>query len=182
MGPTGDTSAVATQAPDSGSVGDLGSVDPQVQEVAVLTDLFAQAIADDPRFSDVFIVDLVVRGHKGTRVVEAFVDGDESVTIDRIASVSRMLGSYLDQHPDLIKGAFRLEVSSPGPKRSLLVPRQYQKHVGRTLSLRCDHDSGKRTTGVLASVDEDGVTLDVDGRQETIKYNQILEGKVALPW
>ena len=158
------------------------SVDSGARDASTLREAFDQALRDDDRFDDVFIVDLVVRGHKGTRVVETFIDGDESLTIDRVATASRMLGNYLDQHADLIDGAFRLEVSSPGPKRSLLVPRQYRKHVGRTLTLRCDRESNSRTTGVLTSVDEEGITLEVGDEQETITYNQIIEGKVALPW
>lgn len=177
MVPAGDIAAAAGPSEDA-----RGVVDAAAREALSLRELFEQALGEDSRFEDVFIVDLVVRGHKGTRVVETFIDSDESLTIERVAAASRMLGNYLDQNPDLIDGAFRLEVSSPGPKRSLLVPRQYRKHVGRTLTLRCDRDSNARTTGVLTSVDEEGITLEVGGEQETITYNQILEGKVALPW
>lgn len=137
------------------------------------------SLAGDPRFEDVFVVDVVVRGHTGTRVVEVFLDGDAGLTIDQISQISRHLRGESAIQQLLVEG--RMEVSSPGPRRSLLKPRQYQKHVGRKLKLTLADSAGK-TSGVLKSVTDSTILLEVGTELVTIEFNQIVEGKVALPW
>lgn len=144
-----------------------------------VTELVEATLAEDSAFGDVFVVDVVVRGHSGTRVVEVFLDGDVGLTIDRISQMSRRLRT--DARFQRMMDDGRIEVSSPGPKRSLLLPRQYRKHIGRALSLTLANSQGKKK-GVLKSVTDAAILIEVGAELVTIEFNQIVEGKVALPW
>jgi ribosome maturation factor RimP len=136
---------------------------------------------------DLFVVDVAVRGAEGRRVVEVFVDGP-GAGIDAIAEVSRRLSFLLDAE-DLVAGSYRLDVSSPGADRPLVDPRQFPRHVGRTLrvSYRADaNDPGEEVTltGILRAADDAGLMLEVPGRDDTVRiaHDTIRDARVVLPW
>ena len=110
---------------------------------------------EEGRCGEYYLVDLEV---SPTRHIGVFVDGDEGVSLDACAQISRILESILDQEPSL-GGIYELEVSSPGVNRPLKFLRQYLKHVGRTL--RVELISGGIVEGLLTSTGHDTITLDV---------------------
>jgi ribosome maturation factor RimP len=129
-----------------------------------------------------FVVDVQVRGHQGARMVEVFVDSEEGAGIDAIAATSRQLGFLLDTE-DLVKGRYQLNVSSPGADRPLTEPRQFPRHVGRTLEvLRGPEDARERASGTLLRVSEEGIELEIDGEPAEIAFADLAEARVKLPW
>ncbi len=134
-------------------------------------------------FTPHYLVDVHVRGHWGSRVVEVYVDSDEDAGLDRLAEVSRELGFLLDVE-DVVDGKYTLEVSSPGADRPLVLPRQYRKHEGRPLRVKYRLDDTSSTTeGTLRTAGEEAIELAAapdDVRR--IPYEAIEEGKVLLPW
>jgi ribosome maturation factor RimP len=141
-----------------------------------LKDLADEVAAD----RDAFVVDMQVRGQKGSRVIEVFVDSDEGMGTDDLAKLSRELGFLLETE-DLVKGKYNLDVSSPGADRPLVLPRQYAKHVGRTLAVQTGDEEEARA-GTLTAVRDDSFDLDVEGETETIAFADVTEARVVLPW
>ena len=144
-----------------------------------------RSLADEAAVeADLYVVEIEVRGHKGTRVIDVYVDGDEGVGVDTLKRVSRQLSFLLDTE-DLIDGAYRLNVSSPGADRPLKLPRQYSQHVGRTLMVAYDHSEGNsKQTGTLTEADDQTITLDVPGQDDPVEipHAAIREARVVLPW
>jgi ribosome maturation factor RimP len=131
-----------------------------------------------------FLVDLNVRGHKGTRVLEIYVDGDEDFGHDDIAVISKEIGFLLDVE-DVVDGGYTLEVSSPGIKRPLGHRRQYQKNVGRTLRVRHEPAGEKETilVGELVRATDDAIELEEpSGERHTLAYDDINQARIELPW
>lgn len=133
--------------------------------------------------TDYFLVDLNVRGHKGTRVVEIYVDGDEDFGHDDIATISKEVGFLLDVE-DVVEGSYKLEVSSPGIKRPLTVPRQYEKNVGRTLRVRHElHGDETIDVGTLTRADDTDIEMELpSGERLTLPYSAITQARIELPW
>ncbi|MDX1419551.1 MAG: ribosome maturation factor RimP [Rubricoccaceae bacterium] len=143
-----------------------------------------RALADEAvAGTGLYVVDVEVRGFKGSRVVEVYVDGDDGAGVDAIAEVSRRLGFLFDTE-DLVAGRYTLNVSSPDATRPLTLPRQYPKHVGRTLDVRYAADGEELTArGALAGVGDDALTLELpDGSDLDIPFDAVREARVALPW
>ncbi len=114
---------------------------------------------------DGYVVDVIVRGERGTRIVEIFVDTDEGVTADICAEVSREISAVLDSK-DLIQGRYRLDVSSPGLDRPLKFHRQYQKNINRMLKINYTSDNETKTiTGVLKSVSDSTITIELNNQE-----------------
>ncbi|MEM9996215.1 MAG: ribosome maturation factor RimP [Bacteroidota bacterium] len=150
--------------------------------------LAEQAVAEAAQ--DVYLVDVDVRGFQGSRVVSVYVDADDGIDLDATAAVSRALSAALDRD-DLVKGRYRLDVSSPGADRPLTRVRQMPRHVGRTLAVTYTSDDATSggvavvtTTGVLTAADASAIALDVPGTDAvlSIPADRFIEATVQLPW
>ena len=131
-----------------------------------------------------FLVDVEVRGHKGTRVLEVYVDSKEEFGHDDLAVISKEIGFLLDVE-DVVDGSYKLEVSSPGIKRPLKLPQQYQKNVGRKLRVRYEITNGDEeiVVGDLMNADEDEVELELaSGERLQLSYQSITQARIELPW
>ena len=151
---------------------------PATDSLADRVRAFAVEAAAD---TDLFVVDVEVRGFQGSRVVEVFADSETGAGADDLARLSRSLAFLLDTE-DLVKGRYRLDVSTPGAERPLSDPRQYARHVGRTLALTYDAGEDQLVTvqGELLSVDADALAL--DGQTAPIPFDAVREARVMLPW
>jgi ribosome maturation factor RimP len=127
----------------------------------------------------VYVVEVQVRGRSGSRVVDVYLDSDEGLDVGRLARYSREIG-FLLEAGDVIEGAYRLNVSSPGAERPLRMPRQFTKHVGRTLEVRRGEEEPLR--GVLQAADAEFLTLRLEDSDLRMAFNEIGEARVVLPW
>lgn len=131
---------------------------------------------------DWFVVDVQVRGRKGSRVVEVYLDGDTGVSVDEMATVSRELAFLLDAE-DVIKGKYHLNVSSPGDDRALLLPRQYNRHVGKPLQVLVNREEGGIwLEGENLGVTDDVLTLQTKNGDQLLPLGGVLKARIKLPW
>ena len=123
-------------------------MEPKAQLTAWLEEILA-----DPEFAQLFLVELNVLV---TGRIEVFVDGDTGVDLGACQRISRALEARLDES-QLLGERYTLEVSSPGTRRPMTLPRQFGKHIGRTLAV--DVDDERAVKGRLEAVTPDGITL-----------------------
>ena len=114
-------------------------------------DLINEKITDR---EDLFIVD--VKMHSNGKLV-ILVDGDSGIAIEDCVAISRHVGFHLEEE-NAIEQAYNLEVSSPGIDTPLTQKRQYEKNVGRNISIR-QADNTKRE-GKLIQVTDEGVSIE----------------------
>ena len=65
------------------------------------------------------------------KTLRLYIDKPEGVTIDDCSNVSRHLSDALDLDPEVIEGAYTLEVSSPGLDRPLKSVADFVRNKGR---------------------------------------------------
>ena len=130
-----------------------------------------------------YVVEVSIRGHKGSRVVDIYLDADEGVDVDALAKISREVGFLLDTE-EVIAGKYQLNVSSPGVDRPLQLPRQFRKNVGRELYVRYHADAAEqKVKGKLVGADEEAIELAMpQGEVLRLPYDALVEAKVQLPW
>ncbi|PSQ91589.1 MAG: ribosome maturation factor, partial [Bacteroidetes bacterium QH_2_63_10] len=133
--------------------------------------------------TDYFLVDVEVRGHKGTRVVEVYVDSENEMGHDDLALISKEVGFLLDVE-DVVDGSYKLELSSPGIKRPLTMPQQYRKNVGHTLRVRYeDDDEEEIVVGDLTDADDEMIELELPSAERLqVPYTAITQARIELPW
>jgi len=108
-----------------------------------------------------------------------YIEGDNGVTVDDCATVSRHLASVLDVE-DPIQGEYTLEVSSPGIDRLLFAPEQYTLYVGEPIEvrLRFPFEGRRRFRGWLMGLEGDDVVVRIDDHDFLLPMKQIDKARV----
>lgn len=114
------------------------------------------------------------------------VDGDEGISIQDCVAISRHVGFHLEEE-NTIEQAYNLEVSSPGVGEPLKLIRQYNKNIGRNVSIKLV--GGQKKEGKLLEVSENNVLIEEavkeKGKKATtvqtnVSFNDIIETSVLI--
>jgi ribosome maturation factor RimP len=127
------------------------------------------------------LVELERAGHRARPILRVRIDrpGSEpggGVSVDDCAQVSRELEAVLDAQEDLAT-SYILEVSSPGVERPLRLPRDFERSLGREISVRGYEKlarGSKRLEGVLVGVEGSGGT-------ERLRVRMADETEIEVP-
>jgi ribosome maturation factor RimP len=120
-----------------------------------------------PALSDLgfYLEDVHVATPGNHRILTCIVDGDVSLNLDQVTSVSRVISELLDEAAFMGETPFTLEVTSPGVDRPLTQPRHFKKNADRLLKIiKLD---GSEVTGRILSNSDHDVTLAVSVKKET---------------
>jgi len=128
-----------------------------------ISELVTSAVSD----LGFYLEDVHVATPGSHRIVTCIVDGDASLNLDQVTSVSRVISELLDEAPFMGETPFTLEVTSPGVDRPLTQPRHFAKNVDRLLKIiKLD---GSEITGRILSNSDHDVTLTVAVKKETLE-------------
>lgn len=123
-----------------------------------------------------FLVDTVISGNKNLKKIMIVVDGDQGITIEDCARLSRGLSSLLDEK-ELIGENYTLEVTTPGVDTPLKLKRQYQKNVGRNLKVTLKDKS--QVKGKLVAATDSQIEIAHEEKQN--KKKQEVK-KIEIPF
>ena len=104
--------------------------------------------------------------------------------LDELSRVSRALSELLDEHDDVVDGAYTLEVSSPGINRPLKRPEHFSRFVGKKIRVRTrDMINGRRSfLGELLEVSAEKIAVNQDGARWEIPFSQIDKSNYEHDW
>ena len=112
--------------------------------------------------------------------VRLFIDKEGGVTVDDCADVSRQVSAILDVE-DPIADKYNLEVSSPGLDRPLFTLPQFERYIGQDIAvhLRIPVMERRKWQGKLERIENDMVTLIVDGQEQVLVFSNIQKANVV---
>ena len=112
--------------------------------------------------------------------VRLFIDKEGGVTVEDCATVSRQVSAVLDVE-DPIADKYNLEVSSPGLDRPLFTLNQFERYLGQEilLHLRIPVADRRKWQGQLAKIENDMITLIVDGKEQVLAFGNIQKANVV---
>ena len=114
-------------------------------------------------------------------VLRIFIDRSAAgvVTVDDCATVSHAVSEVLETE-DPIKGNYTLEVSSPGFDRILRKRAHFERFVGARVfaELKLPIEGRRRFAGVLKSVDDDAIVVEVDGQLHNLPLDRIQKARL----
>lgn len=112
--------------------------------------------------------------------VRLFIDKEGGVTVDDCADVSRQVSAILDVE-DPIADKYNLEVSSPGLDRPLFTLPQFERYIGQDIAvnLRIPVMERRKWQGKLERIENDMVTLIVDGQEQVLVFGNIQKANVV---
>jgi ribosome maturation factor RimP len=97
-------------------------------------------------------------------LLRVYIDQEAGITVEDCEKVSHQVSGVLDVE-DPIKGAYTLEVSSPGLDRPLFTRAHFERFIGHDIKLRLSKPLNNRRvfTGLLHSMIDDDIIIIVDG-------------------
>lgn len=112
----------------------------------------------------VSLVDVDFVRESGHDFLRVYIDRAGGVRMEDCETVSRSLGSRLDEL-DFIPGSYILEVSSPGAERVLKKEREFRHFAGRRIdvTLFAPTEFGKKFTGTLLGIQDGIVSIQLEG-------------------
>jgi len=112
------------------------------------------------------------------RMLRVAIDKDGGITMDDIADATREVSRVLDETDLMGERAFTLEVSSPGVDRPLTLPRHWRRNQGRLVKVT--FPEADPVVGRIATTDDSGATLDVEGTERRVEYAEVKKAKVQI--
>jgi ribosome maturation factor RimP len=105
---------------------------------------------------------------------------ESGIGIDDCERVSREVSALLDVE-DPIPSAYTLEVSSPGEDRVLRTRAHFDRFAGSRVlvELKVPRDGRRRYTGMLTSINDVGIELEVDRQPVTVRFDEIEKARLA---
>ena len=99
-------------------------------------------------------------------LLRVYIDSENGIMIDDCEKVSHQLSGVLDVE-EAVHGRYNLEVSSPGLDRPLFTESQFQRYAGQKVKIKLavPLDGHKKLKGVINSVSDGNIILDVDESQ-----------------
>lgn len=123
-----------------------------------------------------FIVEVSAVMKRKPGKILVVLDGDDGVSIEDCANLSRKLSESLDEMPEVDEN-YLLEVTTPGLDQPLKLHRQYKKNIGRVLKVKMKEES-KPAEGTLTAVTDGTITLS----QKSGKGKKAEEKDLTIPF
>jgi ribosome maturation factor RimP len=119
----------------------------------------------------------------GRPTLRVTVDRDGGLDLDTIASTSDKIARRLDLE-DFGEGRYELEVSSPGIEHPLRTRAHYERALGSRVQVKTASpvDEARVHVGVLRSVHDDTIVLDVDGETRAIPSVTVTAARTVADW
>ncbi|MCX5849477.1 MAG: ribosome maturation factor RimP [Deltaproteobacteria bacterium] len=117
-------------------------------------------------------------------IIRLFLDKEGGVTLDDCTNISNQLGDIFDIR-DVIKGAYTLEVSSPGFDRPISRDQDFVKYKGSRVNIKTNVkiEGVKNFHGILVDYIKDGgqemVLIDIAGKIYRIPLPDVAKANLA---
>ena len=126
-----------------------------------------------------FVLDVRVNARMSPPKIVVVVDGDQGITIDECANLSRALSDSIHES-DLMED-YTMEVTTPGIDQPLKLLRQYIKNIGRNMKVELKENEVVR--GKLHEVLTDEIIIETEGKEKSIRsipFDQISKTTVTI--
>ncbi|MPZ69314.1 MAG: ribosome maturation factor RimP [Actinobacteria bacterium] len=128
--------------------------------------------------------DVEMTGRGGSSVLRVFVDADDGVDLDTVATVADELSRALDLK-DPIDTRYTLEVSSPGLERALKEPEHYRLSKGKEVTIKTKEPvvaNSNRVDGVIKDLDDSAVQIETKEGVVAVPFGSVKTARTVFEW
>jgi len=130
--------------------------------------------------ADFFLIAIEYRGDNRNPIIEIFVDNVLGFSAEDCKTISKKIIKFFEEQ-DIIKGKYRLDVSSPGIDRPLKFAGQYQKHLNRNFAIEyIDGEEIIKIESKLVKIINEDFVFRSNNNEVKINFNNIKSAKVLL--
>ena len=123
-------------------------------------------------------IEHLTRGHES--LLRIYIDNDTGINLDDCERVSHQVTGLLDVH-DPIKGAYILEVSSPGFDRPLFTLEHFRRFIGHAVRVQLHEKTAghRKLAGMIKAVHNDSIEVNVEGADYLVKADNIDKARLV---
>ena len=145
------------------------------EEIGKITEM-AEKICEE---NNAYLYDIEMIKEGKNQILRIYIDTQSGISIDECEKISRLISDEMDSK-DYVKGAYNLEVSSPGVERKLKTLRHYEMALSKMIdiTLYAPIDGEKNFTGKLEAADKDNVLLIINEKETSFERNKISSAKI----
>ena len=116
----------------------------------------------------------------GNGLLRIYIDAPHGICVEDCGKVSYQVSGMLDVE-DPIAGQYTLEVSSPGVDRPLFKAGDFNRFAGATVKVKLVQAVAGRSryVGILRGIEEQQVTVEVDGEAHRFAYENIDKARLV---
>ncbi len=149
-----------------------------------MTDYFTQNIEQIITRLGYECVHVGIKTDFGRMKVQILIDTLGGINVEDCELVSGHVNKFLDENsdmPELDKGRYYLEVSSPGIERPLYKLTDYERFTGKEARLRLSEllEGRKTFTGIIKGAEDDEVILSCEDKDIHIPFEIIKGGNLV---
>jgi ribosome maturation factor RimP len=125
------------------------------------------------------LVDLVYQREPHGWVLRIFIDRQGGVTLNDCSRISHQISDVLDVK-EVMRGAYNLEVSSPGLNRPLRKQADFKRFIGSTVRIRTrmPREGRRNFKGRLLGCEGDDVIVLVEGASRAVPVRDIARAHI----
>ncbi len=148
--------------------------------MSLLDENIKKIAAEAAEKNNFFLIDFIARGNNNARIYEIFIDGENDVSADDCAKISREISLIVELLPES-NAISRLDISSPGVDRPLKFLKQYPKHINRNFEVSYKkNDETKKLSAKLVQVNGEVLVFSSKNQEIEINFNNITKAKVTV--
>ena len=127
------------------------------------------------------LIEIIYRREQPGMVLRLLVDTPGGITIDECEAINNYLSEFLDSQ-NVIEEHYVLEVSSPGLDRPIKTDRDFERVMGREITVNTfEPVDGKKTIeGTLVGMNKDEVVVESDGISTVVPRQKIAMARLKI--
>lgn len=124
-------------------------------------------------------IERLPQGRRGV-LLRLYIDSPEGITLADCEQVSYQVSGILEVE-EPIRGAYTLEVSSPGLDRPLFTLAHFERFIGHQVTVKLTQplDTRRTFTGKLLQIDGRYLMIEVDGTTYRLLYDQVDKARLV---
>jgi len=124
-------------------------------------------------------IERLPQGRRGV-LLRLYIDSPEGITLADCEQVSYQVSGILEVE-EPIRGAYTLEVSSPGLDRPLFTLAHFERFIGHQVTVKLTQplDARRAFTGKLLQIDGRYLMIEVDGTTYRLLYDQVDKARLV---
>ena len=149
-----------------------------------LNESFESVIQETLKIEGFELVDLNIKRNPSSVAIKCFVDRYGGITIDDCVYINRVLLAVLEQECNRFGITLnRLDVSSPGIDRPLKTVKDFQRNIGREVSIMFSCDGEKNMIiGSITGVIEESIQVKSEIDSFNVPISSVIQAHIKTKW